>query len=61
LGMAVTLSTIGSVYITVRRKISYFAVSKKRSKGILALHYMGAGLIVLMGSVLFIRALKIAF
>jgi nickel/cobalt transporter (NicO) family protein len=61
LGMAVTLSTIGSVYIMARRKISYFTVSKKRSKSILALHYMGASLIALMGSVLFIRALKIAF
>lgn len=59
LGMGVTLSTIGAVYIIARRKISYFTVSQKRKKSILVFHYIGAGLITLIGSILFIRALKL--
>ena len=60
LGMSVTLSTIGAVYIIARKKISYFTVSKKRKKSILAVHYAGAGLITLIGSVLFIKVLNMA-
>jgi nickel/cobalt exporter len=61
LGMAVTLSTIGAVYIIARQKISYFTVPKKKKKYLLFFHYAGAGLIALIGSILFIRALKIMF
>ncbi|MEA3307044.1 MAG: hypothetical protein U9Q34_04600 [Elusimicrobiota bacterium] len=61
LGMAFTLSSIGSVYIIARQKISYFTVSEKRKNFALGIQYAGAALIVLIGSVLFIRALKIAF
>lgn len=61
LGMAVTLSAIGAVYIIARQKISCFTVPKKRKKSIIIFHYLGTGLIALIGSFLFIRALKIAF
>ena len=61
LGMAFTLSAIGAAYIIARRRISYFAFPKKRKKSILIFRYFGAGLIALIGSVLFVRVLKIAF
>ncbi len=59
LGMAVTLSTIGAVYILAKQKISYFTVPKKKKKYLLFFHYAGAGLIILIGSILFFYTLKI--
>lgn len=61
LGIAVTLSIIGVACILTKQNITRFTASKKQNKLISIFHYLGAGLITLIGLSAFIYNLKFAF
>ncbi len=54
LGIAVTLSVIGVACILTRQNISHLKNQKKESTHITTLRYVGAGLIIFIGSSLFL-------